>query len=260
MSEEKNNRPFPSDGTPTTSPRPLPGPGTENDKKGTAMSSIALAVTPTLVADQVYEALRNAILTGELAAGSPLRVRDVAAMVGTSVMPVREAIRRLEETGLATRVAAHKGAVVREFTVTELIHIYEVRATLEVEGARRGTANIDEAGLARMETACIRMQQAVTDGRVSDALDDDEDLLRTLYSAGGNPVLMNVIETLWLQCRPYKVIGATEAIAQNDSSLWTPQPAILEAARAGDVRAATTITKQSLASARRRLEKRLVPH
>lgn len=220
----------------------------------------AFAVTPTLVADQVYEALRTAILTGELAGGSPLRVRDVAAMVGTSVMPVREAIRRLEETGLATRVAAHRGAVVREFTASELIHIYEVRATLETEAARRGAAHVTDTDVARMEAACGRMQKAVTERRVWDALDDDEDLLRTLYSAGGNPVLMDVIETLWLQCRPYKVIGATEAIEHNDSSLWTPQPAILEAARARDVKAATKLTKQSLASARRRLEKRLVPH
>jgi DNA-binding GntR family transcriptional regulator len=114
-------------------------------------------------------------------------------MVGTSVMPVREAIRRLEETGLAARVAAHRGAVVREFTVGELI-----------------------------------------------------------------PVLVNVIDSLWLQCRPYKVIGATEALDHDDASLWTPQRAILEAARARDVKEATRLTKQSLASARQRLEKRLV--
>ncbi|MGN7250427.1 GntR family transcriptional regulator [Arthrobacter sp. SAFR-014] len=235
----------------------------ENKKVGLAAavgSSPAFAVTPTLVADQVYEALRTAILTGELAGGSPLRVRDVAEMVGTSVMPVREAIRRLEETGLATRVAAHRGAVVREFTVGELIHIYEVRATLEVEAARRGAANVTDADVARMETALARLQKAVAERRVSDALDDDEDLLRTLYSAGGNPVLVSVIETLWLQCRPYKVIGATEAMEHEDGSLWTPQPAILEAARARDVKEATRLTKQSLASARQRLEKRLVPH
>jgi DNA-binding GntR family transcriptional regulator len=223
-------------------------------------SAAAFTVTPTLVADQVYEALRTAILTGELAGGTPLRVRDVAEMVGTSVMPVREAIRRLEETGLAKRVAAHRGAVVRDFTVGELIHIYEVRATLEIEAARRGTPNVTDADVDHMEAACARMQKAVAEGRVWDALDDDEDLLRTLYRAGGNPVLLGVIETLWLQCRPYKVIGATEAMEHNDSSLWTPQPAILQAARSRDVKAATKLTKQSLSSARQRLEKRLEPH
>ena len=223
-------------------------------------SAPTLSITPTLVADQVYEVLRTAILTGELAGGTPLRVRDVAAMVGTSVMPVREAIRRLEETGLATRVAAHRGAVVREFTVDELIHIYDVRATLEIDAARRGAAKVTDADIASMEAACARMQKAVQERRVWDALDEDENLLRTLYSAAGNPVLVDVIETLWLQCRPYKVIGAAEAMDHNDASLWTPQPAIVEAARLRDFRTATKLTKQSLASARQRLEKRLVAH
>ncbi|MFP5368748.1 MAG: FCD domain-containing protein, partial [Actinomycetes bacterium] len=77
------------------------------------------------------------------------------------------------------------------------------------------------------------------------------------YSAGGNPVLLDVIENLWLQCRPYKVIGATEAIEHQDASLWTPQPAILAAARARDAKTAAKLTKQSLASTRKRLEKRL---
>ena len=118
--------------------------------------------------------------------------------------------------------------------------------------------NVTDADVERMEAALTRMQTAVTERRVSDALDDDEDLLRTLYSAGGNPVLVNVIENLWLQCRPYKVIGASEAFEHDDASLWTPPPASLDAARARDSKAASKLTKQSLASARQRLEKRLV--
>ena len=215
-------------------------------------------VTPTLVADQVYEVLENAILTGKLEAGSPLRVRDMAAMVGTSVMPVREAIRRLEEAGLATRVP-HRGAVVKTFTVAELIHIYDVRTTLEVDATRKGTPHVSKSDIRQMMTSLRRMQKAVDEGRIIDALDFDEELLRTLYRASGNPVLVNVIETLWLQCRPYKVIGATEALDKHDNSLWTPQPTLVDAVKAGDVEAATQITAESLASARRRLELRLEP-
>jgi len=213
-------------------------------------------VTPTLVADQVYEVLENAILTGTLESGSPLRVRDLAAMVGTSVMPVREAIRRLEEAGLATRIP-HKGAVVRTFTATELIHIYDVRTILEVQAATQGAPNVSRKNLHEMETSCGRMQKAVAEGRIIDALDLDEDVLRTLYRASGNPVLVSTIEQLWLQCRPYKVIGATEALAKNDNTLWTPQPALVQALLDGDTAAATTITADSLASALRRLELRL---
>ena len=56
---------------------------------------------PTLVADQVYEILARQIFDGELAAGARLPVRDLADRVGTSVMPVREAIRLLVKNGLA---------------------------------------------------------------------------------------------------------------------------------------------------------------
>lgn len=213
-------------------------------------------VTPTLVADQVYEVLENAILTGTLESGSPLRVRDLAAMVGTSVMPVREAIRRLEEARLATRIP-HKGAVVRTFTATELIHIYDVRTILEVQAATQGAPNVSPKNLREMETSCEKMQKAVAEGRIIDALDLDEDVLRTLYRASGNPVLVSIIEQLWLQCRPYKVIGATEALAKNDNTLWTPQPALVQALIDGDTAATTGITADSLASALRRLELRL---
>ena len=213
-------------------------------------------VTPTLVADQVYEVLEKGILNGSLASGSNLRVRDLAAMVGTSVMPVREAIRRLEEAGLATRTP-HKGAVVRTFTVAELIHIYNVRTILEVDAATKGAPHVSEDALAHMDEACEEMQRAVQEGRVVDALDLDEELLRTLYAASGNPVLVSVIDQLWLQCRPYKVIGATEALAKDDNSLWSTQPALVKALATGDTAAATSITADSLSSARRRLELRL---
>jgi len=216
-------------------------------------------VTPTLVADQVYEVLENAILKGSLESGSPLRVRDLAAMVGTSVMPVREAIRRLEEAGLATRIP-HKGAAVRTFTATELIHIYDVRTILEVQAATQGARHVTRQNLREMEASCGSMQKAVAEGRIVDALDLDEEVLRTLYRASGNPVLVSTIEQLWLQCRPYKVIGATEARANNDNSLWTPQPALVQAMLGGDTAAATTITADSLASALRRLELRLENH
>jgi DNA-binding GntR family transcriptional regulator len=217
---------------------------------------MARPVTATLVADQVYEVLENAVLTGSLESGSPLRVRDLAAMVGTSVMPVREAIRRLEDAGLATRIP-HKSAVVRTFTVAELIHIYDVRTILEVQAATQGAPEVSRRNLREMEASCAKMQKAVQEGRIIDALNLDEDVLRTLYQASGNPVLVSTIEQLWLQCRPYKVIGATEALARNDNTLWTPQPALVQALIDGDTAAASTITADSLASALRRLEHRL---
>src|SRR3954447_20082155 len=101
-------------------------------------------------------------MSGELPAGARLRVRDLALQVGTSVMPVREAIRRLEEAGLAERVP-HKGAVVKRLTLTELEHVYDVRILLETAAAGLGGPVVAAEACTRMSQRCREMAQAVED-------------------------------------------------------------------------------------------------
>jgi DNA-binding GntR family transcriptional regulator len=211
---------------------------------------------PSLLADRVFTAIHQAIMTGELPAGARLRVRDLALQVGTSVMPVREAIRRLEEAGLAERVP-HKGAVVKGLTLTELEQTYDVRILLESAAADLGGAAVAPEGCARMEQLCDEMAQAVADGRIADALNHDEALLTVLYSAGENAVLLDMIRGLWHRCRPYKILGARRALESSDGTLWSFQPRIVEAARNHDGNAAAAITRDSLLSAKARIEETL---
>jgi DNA-binding GntR family transcriptional regulator len=206
-----------------------------------------------LASDQVYDVVAGRIFRGELPAGARLRIRDLAEQVGTSVMPVREAIQQLVKNGLAVS-EPHRGARVREFTTRELIDIYDARSVLEIEAVRRAAERVTPADLAAMRAACERMYRAVVHARVDDALDEDEKLLRIVYSAADNPVVMNLIELLWTQCRAYKVMGATAAIERHDPSLWEPQPALIEALARGDVDQVTAITHDSIAAARTRLE------
>lgn len=220
------------------------------------MDSSAAEVTPILLADQVFEILRDKILTGELEGGSPLRVRNLAKMVGTSVMPVREAIRRLEDIGLASHIP-HRGTIVRLFTGTELLHIYEVRVLLEVEAAVCGAKQLIDTDVEAMMAAADRMDAAVKRGDAGEALDEDEAIHRTLYAAGGNLVLLDMIEKLWVQCRPYKYLGAVEAIANRDDSLWTSQREVINAVISRRPIAVASLIDQSLTSARRRLEAHL---
>ena len=208
---------------------------------------------PTLLTDRVYAAIHQAIMSGELPAGSRLRVRDLAAQVGTSVMPVREAIRRLEQAGLAER-APHKGAVVRSLTLEELVHVYDVRLLLEVQAARLGARRISREDSARMRSEYELMRAAVAEGRVTDYLDHDESLVTILYQASGNPVLVETIQTLWYHCRPYKIVGAQGALDNSgDESLWKYQLGLVEAAARNDDVAAASITEESLVDATNRI-------
>ena len=77
-----------------------------------------------LLADRVYETLRGHIAQGHWAPGTQLRIREVAALVGTSVMPVREALGRLEQAGLIV-TEPYRGASVRELSIDELEYVYD---------------------------------------------------------------------------------------------------------------------------------------
>src|SRR5699024_1934684 len=72
------------------------------------------------IGDQVFEAMQASILNGDYRSGQRLRIRQLAAELGTSVMPVRESLARLEEVGLV-ETSPHRGAVVKTFTAEELL-------------------------------------------------------------------------------------------------------------------------------------------
>ncbi|QSE95656.1 GntR family transcriptional regulator [Rhodococcus pseudokoreensis] len=211
----------------------------------------------SLLTDQVYDMIHESIMNGDLPAGARLRVRDLAEQVGTSVMPVREAIRRLEEAGLAER-SPHKGAVVKGLTLAELVHVYNVRRLLEVEAARLGAQRISAADSARMQDEFALMRTALDERRVVAYLDHDEALLTILYEAAENPVLVETIRTLWQRCRAYKIVGAEGTVdTTEDDSLWMYQQRLVEAAREHDDAAAAAVNNDSLLDATARIKAQL---
>lgn len=219
--------------------------------------TISKLVEPKLLTDQVYRIIRQAIINGELPAGSRLKVRDLAEQVGTSVMPVREAIRRLEEAGLAVR-EPHKGAVVKGLTLEELVHVYDVRRLLEAEAARLGSQEITPEACETMEGHYDLMRTAIRDRDVNGYLDQDENLLATLYDASGNPLLVDLIRSLWQRCRAYKIAGAQGPMESvEDDSLWRHQRELVVAARTHDPVKAGSVTEVSLDDASQRIKELL---
>src|SRR5690606_8506378 len=101
------------------------------------------------------------------------------------------------------------------------------------------------------------MWDAVEHQDVARALDKDEEILATVYEAAENPFLMEMIESLWMRTRAFKVLGAREAFKHNDDTLWLPQKRLIEAARQHDIDEAVSMTNDSLHSARRRLETKI---
>jgi DNA-binding GntR family transcriptional regulator len=212
---------------------------------------------PALLADQVFGAIHDAIMRGDIPAGSRLRIRNLASELGTSPMPVRDALVRLEQTGLAQRVP-HKGAVVTKLTPAELVGVYDTRLLLECEATRLGSRHLTSQDGARMWSEHQRMLKAVRSGSRVEALNHDEALLTVLYGASGNDVLLELIRSLWQRSRAYKLFGVQGALADADPELWAFQGRLITAALAHDSETAVAITEESLKKSLTRIRAMLV--
>lgn len=120
--------------------------------------------------DKAYHSIRDAILSGEYLGGAPLREEELAAAIGVSRTPVREALRRLAAQGLVEVIPNH-GARVVSLTGREFEEIFDIRLLLEGYAARKAAERIDEATLDTLERIVAEMGDAGT-------LSEEENLSR----------------------------------------------------------------------------------
>jgi DNA-binding GntR family transcriptional regulator len=140
----------------------------------------------------VLTQLRRAILTGELAAGTHLVQADVAATLGVSTTPVREALRDLAGQGLV-QLDTHRGAVVRRFDQDDMREIFEMRLLLEPFAVRkRIEAGMDE-DLPRLKKLQARM--AATKDAI-DWLELNAEFHRVLADVPNSPRLREALQAL----------------------------------------------------------------
>ena len=113
----------------------------------------------------VQRELERMILAGDLAAGSKLREAEVAAMLGVSRGPVREAFRALEESGLV-RLEKNRGVFVRQITVDEADDIFELRAVLDEFAGKRAAQKATADQASELFDLAERMERAIGHGDV----------------------------------------------------------------------------------------------
>ncbi len=113
----------------------------------------------TLV-DVVTDALRDRILRGDFAAGDPLRQAALAAELGVSRIPLREAFQRLEAEGLVT-LTPHRGAVVAELPIAAMPEIFELRALVECDLLARAVPAVTRADHSAARRARLAFEAAV---------------------------------------------------------------------------------------------------
>src|SRR4051794_6195750 len=118
------------------------------------------------MAEYALEELREAIILGELPAGTPLRLDELAKSLDMSISPIREAVRGLEALGLAEHIP-HQGARVLDFDPDDLRDLFEVRLALESLAVRRAAERLgaDEGAAARRHLVRLDEARAAGGGR-----------------------------------------------------------------------------------------------
>ena len=170
------------------------------------------------VSGRAFDALYTAIIHGDLEAGSRLQVRDLAESLGTSMMPVREALNRLEEFGLVETLP-YRGAVVKTFSQGELLEIYSVRTLLESQAVKLGIGQCDGVCVKELEEKLQQIQQALDAQDPAGFLDAEEAMLTCVFERAGNQTLMSFIRTLWARSRYYKMVGVRDVFETGNVAL-----------------------------------------
>lgn len=149
---------------------------------------------------RVASYLRQAILGGDLRPGDRIRQEEVAARLGASRLPVREALRMLEAEGLTEHVA-HKGARVPRLSPHEVDVVYRMRERLEPLALAESMPRLGPDEHARLEV----VQQRIEDNEdVEKFLDLDREFHMLTYSGCDIDPLMSNVTRLWNSTQHYR--------------------------------------------------------
>jgi DNA-binding GntR family transcriptional regulator len=154
------------------------------------------------VGEYIFRRLRQAIIVGRFSPGMAVTIRGLAALLGTSPMPVREAMRRLVAEG-ALEQLDHGRACVPIISDSRFDALIEARILLETAAARRALPCIDAARLEDLRRLDRAMWDVFERGDIDRTIDANMAFHRRLYSFAPDDVLTPLIESIWLQIGPY---------------------------------------------------------
>lgn len=167
-----------------------------------SLAGISPVETGTL-GQRVYRGLRDFLMAGQLQPGQKLTLRELAAALNVSPMPVREAVRRLAAEG-ALEMLPNRRIRVPVVTKARFRELLRIRIAVEGLAVEEATRHIRMDDVDRMEALnrefAAEMQRRQADGVKLFRINKDIHFL--LYEAAGMPMLLPVIEGLWLQIGP----------------------------------------------------------
>jgi DNA-binding GntR family transcriptional regulator len=209
--------------------------------------------------ERTYQALRSALLDGKFAIGERIFEAEVAQMLGVSRVPVREAVRRLQQDGLL-EVRPRSGIYVASVSQDEADDIYRIRAALEGAAAGLAAERISDSELEALGRVLKRQEAASrkashNSGSQSRVVARADEFHRAVHGYARSPRLYELLELIYAQVMHFRSItlsvpGRAEAATHGHEELY-------DALKRHDSAEAERLMRGHIDSARRLLLSRL---
>ena len=151
--------------------------------------------------DRVYRQVRKDVLECRWRAGQLLTIRDIAAELGVSPMPVRTAFRRLGAEGVLI-IEENRSAQVPFISRKIFNEYFEIAVSLECLALDRASRRISKQTLQSLRQEADSMQRAVEAGETVGYARRFNSLLMKIYIEGDSQALIELIESVWIKTAP----------------------------------------------------------
>ena len=151
--------------------------------------------------EEAYAYLQQALRVGRYKPGDRLISEEIAAEIGMSRMPVREAFRRLAADGLVT-LRPNRGCVVAGLTLDELNETFEIRSVLEGLAVRIVVPRLTQENFEELDRLLLRMERAGESGS-GDWVLRHQEFHAFIYGMSERPKLIRQIAALHVAIEPY---------------------------------------------------------
>ncbi len=194
--------------------------------------------------DQVYAALREALLSGVFAPGDQVHEGQLAEYLNVSKTPVREAMSSLRAKGLLTP-GPKRGILVAEVDATTVKELYEVRALLEPEAVRRAVPKVDSKLVTRARRLLDEAQRHGKRQDLNALSQSNRDFHELLYQECDNSKIKLILNDMRDQLQ-FAAVSGWRGVTSSWEYERTEHLAILDAVAEGDVERAELLSREHI--------------
>lgn len=201
------------------------------------------------VKDRVYAELKDALMRGDFEPGQSLTIQNLSNALGTSPMPIREALHRLVSERALVQMS-NRSLAVPELTPDRYTDILRVRISTEGTAAAWAAKKISDEGLKILDERYDRLTRHYQRQAPHDYLIAHRDFHFAIYEQACSDTLVPIIESLWLQTGPYlNLLYTSELFRMGDDN----HAAVLDALRRRDATGARKAIEHDLKDASKRI-------